>query len=787
MVSKLGLKLLRDIWLMRGQVLAISLVIASGVATFVMSVSTLDALKTTRTHVYQNYRFADIFASLKRAPASLSSRISAIDGVKKLEIRIVSQIRLEVANFDEPVNARILSIPDNHSPVLNDLHLVRGKLPNAEKDQILLSELFANAHQLNPGDQITAIINGHKQQLRISGIANSAEYIYALAPGALFPDNKRFGIIWMKHRELASSFDMQGAFNDLVLMLDGQEKALAVIEQLDNLLADYGGAGAYLRKDQNSHHFLEQEFRGLETLATLFPVIFLGVAGFLLNVVLTRLMNTEREQIGLLKAFGYTNLRIAWHYLQFVFLVCSLGVTAGILLGAWFGQGMANLYMGFFNFPYLLYQVSVETLGLAFLFSYLVAVSATLVSVYRAVKLPVAEAMRPEPPMLYKKSLLESTFLMTVLSQPSRMIVRHLSRKPVKSLLTLLGIAMASAIMMLGNFQEDSINYMLDFQYEKAQREDMVISFTEPVSRRARYEIQRIPGVQQVEAFRYAPIRIHHQHRRERTVIQAINPDARLHRLLDRDFKPINLPTEGIVLNDFLAKLLDVKVGDKVTVEILTGHKPVFDIEISSIVEEMLGISAYMRLQQLNRYLKEGTAIDGLYLAVEQDFQHQVYKALQKRPSVAAITLTDEALQSALATLGESILIFTFVNTLLASGIAFGVIYNSMRIAFAERNRELASLRVLGFSHSEVAYILLGEMLVLTIIAIPLGFLIGRYLCRIIVDNIASELYRIPLILNTDAYSFSASVVLFSALISSLIIWNKLKQQDLILVLKTRE
>jgi len=772
---------------MRGQSLAIAIVIASGVATFVMSVSTLDALQRTRAEVYTEYRFADVFSSLKRAPERVIQRIKNIPGVRAAESRVVAEVRMEIAGFPDPAIGRLVSIPEHGEPEMNALIIRAGRRPEANKPEVLLSEPFANAHNLKPGNSITAIINGHRQALRVSGIALSPEYIYSLGPGAMFPDNQHYGILWMNRPMLATAYDMDGAFNDVTLKVAKATNPADVIERLDRILDRYGSIGAYGRKDQQSHHFLSQEFRGLETMATLFPVIFLGVAAFLLNVVMTRLINTEREQIAVLKAFGYSNFRVGLHYFQLVLIITTLGVAAGLLLGRWLGHGLGNIYMGFFHFPYLDYHLGTGTLFTAFTISFIAAITGTLHAVYRAARLPPAEAMHPEPPARYRESLLERSGVKRFLSQPSRMIIRHISRKPVKTGFTILGIAMAGAIMMLGNFQDDAIDYMLQAQYELAQREDLTVSFTESTSRKAQYDIAGLPGITYTEPFRYAPVRIHFKHYKRRTFIQSLESSNELHRVLDARLQPIDIPQQGIVLNNYLARLLHVSPGDRVTVEVLSGRRPRLEIEVVNSVDEMLGIPAYMHLNSLNQLLGEGDAIDGVFLAVDESQQDRVYRKLQDMPGVAGITIKEAAVQSAHDTMGETILIFTFINTLLATGIAFGVIYNSIRIAYSERSRELASLRVLGFSHAEVSYILLGELAVLTTIAIPPGFVIGRQLCSIIATQMASDLYRIPLIIETASYAFSATVVLVSALLSGLVIWQRLKHLDLVAVLKTRE
>ena len=789
-MTALTVKLLRDLWHMRGQALAIMVVIASGVATFVMSVSTLDSLQRTRAQVYAEYRFADLFSPLKRAPEWVTHRLAEIPGVREVESRIVAEVRMEIAQFPDPVVGRLVSIPDYHAPKMNALYLRNGRMPQsnqADQPEVVLSEPFAKAHQLKPGDTITAIINGHREQLRISGIALSPEYIYSLGPGAMFPDNEHFGILWMNRKALAAAYDMDGAFNDVVLKLMDSMNPADVIETVDQILARYGGTGAYARKDQLSHHFLSQEFIGLETMATIFPVVFLGVAAFLLNVVVTRLINTEREQIALLKAFGYSNTAVGWHYLQLVLIITACGVVAGLFLGRWLGRGLGNIYMDFFHFPYLDYRLENSTMALAFLIGFAAAIIGTLHAVYRAARLPPAQAMRPEPPARYRESLFERGGVKRFLSQPSRMILRHISRKPLKTLLTILGIAMAGAIMMISNFQDDAIDYMLHVHYKLTHREDLTVSFTEPASRRALYEISRLQGVTHAEPFRQASVRIRSQLHQHRTFMQGFENSAHLRRILNDDLNPYELPREGIVLNDYLAQLLGVSIGERVVVEVLSGRRSILEVEVVATVGEMLGLPVYMHLDAMNRLLDEGDAIDGLFLAVDADLRGQVYRELQDMPKVAGITIREAAIQSAHDTMGDTILIFTFINTILATGIAFGVIYNSVRIAYSERSRELASLRVLGFSQPEVAYILLGELAVLTLIAIPIGFVVGKEICAMIAVHMNSELYRVPLIIESASYAFSATVVLVSAILSGLVIWQRLKRLDLVAVLKTRE
>ncbi len=783
-------KLLRDLWHMRGQALAIAAVIMGGVATLVMSLSTYDSLVLTRDRFYADYRFAEVFANLKRAPESLADRLREMPGVERLQTRVRAGVKLEVEGFADPVTGLLFSLPDTGESELNRLHLKRGRLPAPySPDEVVLVDTFAEAHGLGPGDHLAAIVNGRWQRLSVVGVAVSPEYVYQIAPGAMFPDFKRYGVLWMSRHTLAAAYDMQGAFNSLALSLAPGAREQEVIDRLDAWLARYGGTGAFGREDQFSNRFLTEELRQLKTTARIFPAIFLGVAAFLLNVVVSRMVALQREQIAILKAFGYTHWAIGLHYLKLVALVTLLGVAAGVALGAWFGQGLAAVYMETtFRFPYLDYRLRGEVVLIALAVGMLASGSGALMAVVRAVRLTPAEGMRPETPAVYRATFVERLGLQRHLAQPSRMILRHMERRPVKSALTVLGIACACALMMVGNYQKGAIDFMVDVQFRQANREDLAVTFIEPTAGRALHELAALPGVYHVEGYRNVPAILRFQQYSYRAALYGIEPQGVLHRSLDNRLAPVQVPPGGVVLTDHLAReILHVKPGDLLTVEVLEGRRPVLQVPMLGITKQYLGVSAYMRRDSLNALMREGPVLSGAYLGIEAGTEPAVYRALKDRPRVLGMVSNAASIESFYATIGEFVLFYNLVATLLAASIGFGVIYNSARIAISERGRELASLRVLGYTRGEIAYILLGELALLTLLAIPVGFLLGVGLTGILVLAFKTDLYRLPLILEPSNYALGASVVLVSALVSGLILWHRLGRLDLIGVLKTRE
>ena len=782
-------KLFRDLNRLRGQALAIVAVMASGVACFIMFLSTLDSLQLSRELYYRDYHFAEVFAPLKRAPESVAQRIAEIDGIDKVDTRVVAPITIDVEGFAEPVTGVVTSIPDRGQPLLNRLYLRSGRLVEAGRDdEVVISNTFAEAHDFHPGDRLHIIILGKRKQLRIVGIGSSPEYIHQLRPGGTFPDFEHFGVMWMARTPLSHAYEMESAFNDVVITLSAEAKEQGVIDRLDMILKPYGSTGSYVREDQVSHKFLTQELKQMENLAGLFPVIFLGVAAFLLNVVVTRLVGNQREQIAALKAFGYGNVTIAIHYLKMIMLIVAAGIVAGIAAGAWLGIELSKIYVELFRLPFLNFELQAARIAQVSLITAAAGLVGTLAAVRTAIRLKPAEAMRPEAPSVYRQSFIEVLGLKNPFSAPTRMILRHIGHKPVKSALSVFGIALASAILMTGRFQEDTITYMMDVHYGLSERDDISVVFNEPTSRRALAELRSLAGVEYGEAVRTVPARLVYEHRSHRTTVRGYQANGEIKRLVNVELEPVKLPRSGIVLNEYLAKeILGVRVGDLVTIEVLEGSQPIRQIPVVSLVHQDLGVGAYMDLGELNRVMREGHAISGASLYIDESRKNDIFEQLKQRPHIVSTVVREQEIINFHRTMDETMLFWTFVATLFAGVIAVGIVYNSARITLAERSRELASLRVLGFTRGEISYILLGELAILTLLAIPPGLYLGYALCGYIALSLENDLYRVPLVLEPDTYAFSALVILAAATASGLLVRRQLDHLDLIEVLKTKE
>ncbi len=787
-MQPLNKKLTRDLWRLRGQVIAVAVVIASGVAVLSMSLSTTEALGETARAYYERYRFAHVFGRVQRAPEHLADRIRLFPGVQSVSTRVVKTAILDIAGFEEPVIGQFASIPEYGEPELNALALRAGRLPRpGHADEAVLSEPFAEAHGLVPGSHLRAILNGHWRELEVVGLALSPEYVYTIGPGALMPDDLRFGVIWMGRKTLQAAFDLDGAFNDISIGLLRGTDPDPVIRQIDVLLSDYGGGGAYARADQISNWFLMNEIEQLKTMSSILPVLFLIVAAFLTNMVLSRLITVERAEIGLFKAFGYSNIEIGLHYVKLTLAIACIGIILGWVGGYWFGLMNTRVYAEFYRFPFLLYEPGPNAFILAAIASLFAALLGTINTVRSVAALPPGEAMRPPAPTMFRQSPLARMRIFRALDQPTRILLRQIGRWPLRSLVTSTGIGMAIGVLIISIQWLDAINQIADVYFLQAQHNDVTVGFAEARSADAEYNIARLPGVITTEPMRSVATKIRFGSREERKLIQGVPPIQNLHHVYDVDGHAVDLPPGGLVISTTLGELLDVGPGDIVTIEALQGRRPTRRIPVTGMFETYIGSPAYMDIAALNRFMGEGPTISSVHMRIDALQRAALFRALKEIPMISSLNLKEAAVQTFHDTLAESMLIFISFFIIFACTLAFGVTYNAGRITLSERGRELATLRVLGFTRAEISYILLGEIGVLTLIALPLGCAIGYSLALLITDAFKTELFRIPLAILPDTFGISMLVVLGATLASAFVVRRRLEHLDLIAVLKTRE
>jgi len=787
-VKALDRKLLRDLRLMWSQVLTISLVVASGVAGFITSYSAYDALAWSRDVYYADSRFADVFATLKRAPLSLERQLEAIPGAAHVQTSLTQVVPVDIPNVADPVIGRLIGLNLQSPQRLNKVFVRSGRMVVPQHNgavEVLVSEGFAVARQLKPGDRLSALINGKREDLLIVGIALSPEYIFAGMWGS--PDQRGFGVFWMDHHILAAAYNMEGGFNQVALRLAPQASEGAVIDGLNRLLAPYGGDKAHGRDEHMSHMILNSEIKEQRVLGTVLPSIFLAVAGFLLNVVLSRMIATQREQIAALKALGYENRAIGLHYLKLVLVIVVIGATLGLAVGALLGNWFVGIYADVFRFPTLQYRLRPELILAAIGVAATAAVLATFNAISATVSLAPAEAMRAPSPGIYKPMLIERLGLRHWFSPALRMILRTMERRLLRTGLTIFGIAVAMAIVITGAFWRDAIVVLMDTQFNQVLRGDVTISFIEATRASIEHDVARLPHVKAVEGVRTVAVRMVNANHVWRGAIQGKVAQPDLHRIVDVDHQVFN-PKEGsLLITDRLAQRLQIKPGQMVRVELQEGRREVLELQVAGVVTELMGMNAYMERHSLNRLLREGDIVNQVTVAVDRGHEPELLARLKELPRVAAAVSKSIMRRNIDEVTARNVLVFSAVLSVFATIIATGVVYNNARIALAERAWELASLRVLGFTRTEVSAFLLGELAIEIALAIPLGMVLGYGLAKTIVTLIKTDEFFFPMVIAPATYAYAVLCVVLAGLVSGLIVRRRVDTLDLVGVLKTRE
>lgn len=788
MISALDRKLLRDLRTIWAQAVAIALVLGCGVMVLVMGGGTQATLIETRDAWYERNRFADVFAQVTRAPLGLTAAIAEIDGVAQVEARIADYVILDMPGMAEPAMGRLISLPAAGQPVLNTPLIRRGRLPDPLREaEVAVTEPFAEAHGLGPGDSFAAVLNGQKRELTITGLMLSPEFIYTMGPGTMIPDDRRYGILWMPEAAVAAAFDMEGAFTEVALKLTPDASEARVIAALDRLLDPYGGAGAHGRDRQLSHGFLQSELDQLAAIGVILPPVFLVVSAFLVNMVLGRLIALERRQIGLMKAVGYSTGQVTAHYLKLTAGIGILGVGMGWLAGAWFAGQAAVLYAEYFRFPYLVYRPEISS----FAISGVLGIGTVVLGAFRAVRasarLSPAVAMSPPAPPRYSRGLADAIGGALRLRQTTMMILRSIIRWPGRAAVTLFGVAAATAVMVASLFTFDAMAAMVDDFFYNANRAQVTLMLTGDRGPGVIEDARALPGVLQVEGHSSVPIRLRHGTQERLIRLEAQSGTAELIRVIDADGGAVQVPPEGLALPATLAEAWGIGPGSLVEMELMVPPRETHLMPVTALTRQSMGQDAHMATTALFALMRQTETVNRLNLMVDPAAMPALYAAVKSTPAVAGVMLWDDTRARFTAEIQRNLWVMVSIYCTLGGLIAVGVVYNAARIQLSERAHELASLRVLGFGRGEVAWVLVGELMLLTLLALPLGWVAGYGFAALTAQGLSTEFVSIPLVVTKSTYGMATLVVLTAALASALLVRRRLDRIDIVSALKAKE
>ena len=787
-MSPLDRKLLRDLRRLWLQAVAVGVVLGCGIAIFVMATGMYGSLEASRDQYYARSLMADLAGSLVRAPDRIAMDLAAVPGVAALEARASGVGLLTIEGVTEPVSARLISLPANRRPRVNDLVLKRGRWPDAARSaEVLVNEAFAEAHTIEPGLRLPALIRGQRKTVEVVGIASSPEFVFAVAPGDILPEPRRFGVLWMNREALGSALDLDGAFNDVVLRLQVDADRPAVIASVDAQLSRFGGRGLYGRDRMLSARYLSDELSQLRTLASILPPIFLMVAVFLINVMLSRLVATERANIGLLKAFGYANTTIGSHYAKFALAFCLGAAVLGIGLGTWVGHYMAGVYQAVYHLPQLDFEAGPLVYLGAFLVALLAAMLGALSAVRRAVTLAPAVALAPPAPTSFRRLGERLERRLRALDARSRMLARRILRFPRRSATTVTGVALALALLIMSEHFPIAIERIISINFGTTQRMDVTLTFAEREHDRVLHEVARLPGVLYVEPLRTADVFLSTGARREREAVLGISSGAMLNRIVSTDLEVIEPTSEGLTLSEGLARKLDVSVGDRLRLEATDGRRVSVEVPVVRIVQPFLGSAAYMEREALGRLLREPDRVDSAYVLIDAAFRDRLSARLKEIPAIVGVTFADNAERSLRQLFEQGAGFFSFMFLMFSLAMAAGVAFSAARVTLGEQERDLATLRVLGFRRGEASWVLLGELAVLLAVALPLGLMLGAALSRWMMAQFETDLFSFPFVFDLPTYARSALIVIAAVVVAALWVRRDVDRLDLVAVLKSRE
>lgn len=783
----LDAKMLRDLRRIWAQTLAIAMVLGCGVMVMVGAQATQATLIQTQAAYYERHRFADVFAGATRAPAALVADAALIDGVAQAEGRIGFHAILDIAGMAEPATGRVISLPSGGA-VLNLPLVTRGRLPQPDRpDEVALNQPFAEAHRLLPGSRFQAVLNGQLRELEVTGWLLSPEFVYTVAPGSLMPDDRRYGLIWMTETAAAAAMDMDGAVNELALRLTRGADQRAVIAALDRLLDPYGGTGAHGRDRQLSHAFLDGELQQLGVMARYLPPVFLIVAAFLVNMVLGRLIALERAQIGLLKALGYGRGEIARHYLKLALLIGVTGIALGWGFGWWIAEAMIGLYGDFYRFPFVLRDFGGQALVISAALGMATVMLGGMRAVWSSLGLPPAEAMQPPAPPRFARGPADRLLAGLRLRQTSMMILRSILRWPGRAAVTVCGVAASVAVLVMSYFMFDAVQHLAATLFDRANRQQVTITLSQARTEQAVLDALTLPGVRRAEGGYAMPVRLVHGHRSRLGAMQAHVEGAELARLVDDDGRVTTPPERGLILPRTLADALQARAGDSLRVEMLAAPRRVLSLPVAEVISQGMGQDAHVAAPALFAAMDSVAQVNMVHLAVDADGMDELNAALKHTPAIAGLADWGEVRRQFDATLRENLLTMVSIYTAIGVLIAVGVVYNAARIQLSERSYELASLRVLGFSRGEVAFVLVGEMILLTLLAIPIGWLAGVGLATGLAGAMSTDIIQIPFHITRRTFAMAALAVFLAALASVLLVRRRLDRVDLATALKARE
>lgn len=793
MVSVLSRKLGRDLLDARGTLFAIIVVVFAGVACFVGMASVYRNLNDARVRFYRDCRMADFWVDLKKAPLPAAQRLLDVDGIADVEPRITALATLDLESEARPVNALFISRPVEARHVINDFVLVRGsRLSGSPDNEAVVTEAFARAHHINPGDTIHALLNNRRQELLVVGIGVASEFTYLIAPGGIIPDPESFGVVYINQRFAEDVLDYDGACNQIVgLLAPGADAAMGrILDEAERRLDAYGVFTTTALKDQSSHQILSDELAQLRASSVILPGVFLAIAALVLNILMSRLVEQQRVVIGTLKALGYTNHELLWHYLAFALAIGLIGSLLGVAGGFGLAQGMTVMYRQYFEFPSLqnhpvpwLYAISI-VVGMGF------AAIGALRSLRVILRLPPAQAMRRNPPVQGGAIALErARRLWRKLGFRWQMALRSVWRHPWRTGAGVFAATMAASLLFTTFYFMHSMDFLVRFQFDEVLTSDMDLAFDDEQNHAALLEARDLSGVEHAEPLFNVACEFVHGYRTKRAGITGVSPNALLTVPRWRDGTPAPIPGSGLLMSRALANMLGVETGDELTVVPIKGLREPHRVRVARIIDGFVGMATYADIGWLSHLVGEASGVSGVQLKIARDpaLRRALLGEIRQLPNVQTVNDTRQ-MRRKLQTILLDAMRYSVVTLIALAGVmSFGSILTASLIAISERRREIATLIAMGHDKARVGGIFLRESLVINVVGALLGLPLGWWFSVWLVKYNSREAYRLPEVTSPQSAALTLVLAIAFTLTAHMIVQRSVNRLDWLEALNAKE
>ncbi|QDU96078.1 ABC transporter permease [Lignipirellula cremea] len=792
-MNTLNRKLAREIFNAKGLLLAITSIIAVGVMCFVTLQSAYQNLSYAKRDYYRDSRMADFWIDLKKAPLSEIDALYRIRGVSEIESRISFNATVDLEGVVKPLNGFVLSLPDQRMPILNEIALQQGDYFSSRRaNEVIINESFARAHRLYPGQRLHLLMNNRRQELIIVGTALSSEFVYVQGPGSLVPDPSTFGVFYIKRSFAEDVYDFQGAANQIIgrLAPEARDQIDPILQQAETLLDSYGVFSTTPLRLQTSNQFLSNEISGLGAMSTIVPSIFLAVAAVVLNVLLTRLARQQRVVVGTLKALGYSSGQVFWHFLKFGLVVGLIGGLIGAGFGYWGATGITRVYRHFMDFPDLDSRFYPGVMAVGMIVSLGCAGAGAFYGAYTMLRLLPAEAMRPEPPRSGGAIWLErATWFWSLLNASWRMVLRTVFRQYVRSGANVFASMMGAGLLVTGFMLSASQDYLLEFQFYRAVRSDIDLQFKEVEGRPALDEIRRLPGVDRAEPLLNVAFEFVHGPYRRKSAVTGLSPGAVLTIPRDAAGTAMPIPETGLVITRRLATLLHLQQGDQVTLIPVQGERRPCQAAVARIADSYMGLGAYAEIAFLSGLVQEEFALSGAQLLVNHrpHDMRRLYLELKQTPGIQGVTARADTIRNLEKALLENQMVSVITIIVFAGVVFFGSIVSSSMVNLAERRREVATFRALGYTPWQVGGLFFRESMLTNLLGSLLGLPVGYGLVVLTAWSYNNDLLRLPVVTPPWIWFVTLGLATIFALCAQAVVQWSIHRMDFVEGLKVKE